>query len=71
MKEPSSNLPHSDKWDLTLKLEEEEAMCLDEKLDTGARTARVHVTVSFVDDNGANWYAERIVKMRLRKERPA
>jgi len=58
----------SDKWDLTLKLVDEEAMVLDPTLDTGQRTARVQVSVSYIDDNGRMWSADRVVKMRLKQE---
>jgi len=61
-------LHHSDRWNLVLRLEDEEAMVLDPILDTGERTTRVQVVVRFVDQNGQMWSAERIVKMRLTRE---
>src|SRR4051812_42130940 len=60
--------PGSDRWDLVLSLEDTEAMALDVTLDTGVRTARVQVTVSYSDQNGNRWYAERIIRMRVKKD---
>lgn len=54
----------------TLTLEDEEAMVLDTVLDAGVRTTRVQVIVTYVDDRGAVYAAERIVKMHLKRGKP-
>jgi hypothetical protein len=53
--------------DLTLKIRKEEAMSLDAQLTEWNRTARVQVSVTFVDDNGAEYVATRIIKMRVKR----
>jgi IS30 family transposase len=54
--------------ELTLKLTGEEAMSLDEQLTDWNRTARVQVNVTFTDDNGTEYHASRVIKMRVKRE---
>jgi hypothetical protein len=54
--------------ELYLTVSDEEALVLDAELHNGERTARVQVNVSYKDQNGAEYTASRIVKMRLKRE---
>ena len=56
---------HSDRDELILTLLDEQAMCLEDSLEMGLRTARMQVSVVFKDQNGVKYAATRIVKMRL------
>ena len=51
-----------------LRLEDEEAMCLDTELSSGDRTVRVQVNVTFSDQHGRRYHATREIKMRLYPE---
>lgn len=51
-----------------LRLEEEEAMCLDDRLTGNDRTVRVQVNVSFINDNGDKYHGTREIKIRLGRE---
>jgi hypothetical protein len=53
---------------LTLILTDEEAMGLDTELKNGIRTARVQVGITFKDQNGTQYSATRIIKMRVRSD---
>jgi hypothetical protein len=50
-----------------LKLDNEEAMCLQSELD-GTKTVEVQVNVTFTNEKGETYASTRIVKMRLKKE---
>ena len=43
-------------------------MVLDAELHNGVRIARVQVNVAYKDQNGVEYTASRIVKMRLKRE---
>lgn len=45
----------------------EEEYCLTHGLEKNTVVCRVFVHIK--EPNGVNWYAERIIRMRLRKER--
>lgn len=59
---------HSDRAELILSIAKEEAMVLDAALEMGNRTCRVQVNVSYTDQNGAEYHATRVVKMRVKRE---
>ena len=56
---------HSDRDELILKLEDEQAMCLEDSLEAGLRTARMQVSVVFKDQNGVRYGSVRTIKMRI------
>lgn len=51
-----------------LRIEDEEAMCLEERLENGERTVPVQVNIRFKDQYGNTYSASREIKVRLRKE---
>lgn len=69
---PQDKTPAIPKWALetptTLVLVKQEAIALEAALEMGQRTARVHVIATYADQNGAIYTADRIVKMRLKRE---
>lgn len=59
--------PHTN-WDMSLTLSDEEAMVLDTTLEFRHPTTRVQVNVTFKDDDGVEYHASRVVKMRVRRD---
>lgn len=53
---------------MILRLRDEEAMCLDDTLDD-TTTTKVQISVTFTDDAGTEYYATRIIKMKLKKQK--
>jgi len=53
--------------EMSLQLVREEAMCLEDNLSWQYKTVRVQVSATFKDDNGQEYAATRIIKLRLRK----
>jgi hypothetical protein len=54
-----------------LRIEDEEAMAIDEELRAGQRTARVQVNVTYRDQFGTRYHGTREVKIALRRETDA
>lgn len=69
---PQDKTPAIPKWALEtpadLVLVKQEAIALEAVLEMGQRTARVHVIATYTDQNGTIYTADRIVKMRLKRE---